>query len=55
MTSMSTELDRLASTFMWRGLAMLVLGFAAIVRPEEALIVAMLGVASLARISTRWF
>jgi len=48
MTSMSTELDRLASTFVWRGLAMLVLGFAAVVRPEEALIVAMLGVATIA-------
>jgi len=48
MISMSKELDRLASTVAWRGFAMLVLGLAAIVRPEEVLIVAMLGVATIA-------
>jgi uncharacterized membrane protein HdeD (DUF308 family) len=48
MISVSKELDRLSNTLVWRGLAMFVLGLAAIVRPEEVLIVAMLGVAAIA-------
>jgi Uncharacterized conserved protein len=48
MISMSKELDRLSNSLVWRGLAMFVLGIAAIVRPEEVLIVAMLGVAAIA-------
>jgi len=48
MISMSKELERLSSTLVWRGLAMLVMGLAAVVWPEEVLIPAMRGVAAVA-------
>jgi uncharacterized membrane protein HdeD (DUF308 family) len=51
MISMSKELGRLSSTVVWRGLAMLVLGLAAVVWPEDVLIPAMLGVATIALVS----
>ncbi len=42
MTSMTKELGHLSSTLAWRGAAMLALGLAAVVWPEEILILCML-------------
>jgi uncharacterized membrane protein HdeD (DUF308 family) len=44
MTSMNKELGHLSHTLVWRGAAMLALGLAATIWPEQILILAMLAV-----------
>jgi uncharacterized membrane protein HdeD (DUF308 family) len=50
MTSMTKELGHLSYTLVWRGAAMLALGLAAMVWPEEILILAMLIVGIVATV-----
>jgi uncharacterized membrane protein HdeD (DUF308 family) len=50
MTSMNKELGRLSHTLVWRGVGMLALGLAAVVWPEEILILAMLIVGIIATV-----
>jgi len=47
---MNTELGRLSQTLVWRGLAMLAFGLAAVVWPEQILILAMLAVGIVATV-----
>ena len=48
MISMSKELGHLSHTLVWRGAAMLAFGLAAIIWPEQILIVAMMAVGIVA-------
>jgi len=50
MTSMTKEFGHLSQTLVWRGAAMLALGLAAVVWPEQILILAMLIVGIVATV-----
>jgi uncharacterized membrane protein HdeD (DUF308 family) len=50
MTSINKELGHLSATLVWRGTAMLALGLAAVVWPEQILILAMLAVGIIATV-----
>ena len=48
MTTMRKELSRLSDTLLWRGVAFMILGVAALIWPEPILVGALLTVALLA-------